>query len=73
MPDIKTRTYPKLKHEEFCLPQSARGDGDATEPRIEQYRLTGDDGKGNERTYLVTRCQECGATHYELIKEKGHG
>ena len=54
----------KIPHEEFCLPQSARGDGTATEPRIEQYRASGDDGTGRERVLIVTRCLECGVARY---------
>lgn len=55
---------PKLSHEEFCLPQSARGDGEATEPRIEQFRATGPDREGTVRTLIVTRCIECGVAKY---------
>ena len=59
-----TPTLPKQAHEEFCLPQTARGDGDASEPRIEQYRAKGEDRDGRERTLIVTRCIDCGATRY---------
>lgn len=53
-----------LTHLEFCLPQTSRGDGDQSEPRIEQYRVTGADNGGRERTLIVTRCLECGAARY---------
>jgi hypothetical protein len=53
-----------VNHESFCLPQTARGDGPAAEPRIEQFKATGADRDGKERTLLVTRCLECGAAEY---------
>lgn len=56
---------PAVRHEEFCLPQSARGDGEATEARIEQFPATGPDRAGNVRTLLVTRCIDCGAARYD--------
>lgn len=62
MPTAATKV--DVKHEEFCLPQTARGDGPADTPRIEQYRATGDDGSGRERVLIVTRCLECGAARY---------
>ncbi len=59
-----TKPMPKVNHEAFCTPQSVRGDGPAEEPRIEQFRAFGDDGRGRERTLIVTRCLECGAATY---------
>lgn len=56
---------PEVRHEEFCLPQSVRGDGDATQPRIEQFPATGPDRAGAVRTLLVTRCIDCGAARYD--------
>ncbi len=56
-----------LSHEVFCLPPAARGTGEETEPRVEQYRSTGVevvDGKDRERILLVTRCIECGVVRY---------
>jgi hypothetical protein len=55
---------PKLRHEEFCTP---RPDADA--PRIETFPYYADDpATGRSRvTHRITRCVECGATHYQQI------
>lgn len=55
---------PKIRHEEFCLPRPG-----AEEPRIESFPYYADDmATGRSRvTHRVTRCQECGAAHYDPI------
>lgn len=46
------KTYPDIKHEDFCLPRP----GDDA-PRAEQHQATTTNGG----TVTVTRCIECGA------------
>lgn len=54
----------RVRHEEFCLPRPG-----ADEPRIESFPYYGDDAAtGRSRiTHRITRCMECGASHYEQI------
>lgn len=52
-------TAPRIAHEEYCMPRP-----ELEEVRVEVYPATGDDGRGNERTLIVTRCLECGAASY---------
>jgi len=53
-----TKSAPKVRHEEFCLPRPG-----ASEPRIESYPFYGDGQQGGRpvATHIITRCIECGA------------
>ncbi len=61
-----TKPEPTVHHETFCLPQASRGDGPATEPRIESYSAPryGADGVTVVSMVRVARCLECGAATY---------
>lgn len=62
MPASPTKTVSKVRHEEFCTPRPGE-DG----PRIENYLHFADDvATGRSRPVArVTRCLDCGATHYD--------
>lgn len=62
MPVAQSKSESKIRHEEFCLPRPGE-DG----PRVESYSHLGDDPTtGRSRPIArVTRCLECGATHYD--------
>lgn len=66
MPVAQSKPDSKIRHEEFCLPRPG-ADG----PRVESYPYLADDvASGRSRPVAtVTRCIECGATHYDQ-KEK---
>lgn len=54
-----------LAHEHFCMPRPS-----AEEPRVEGFISYEDDAAGKSRpAAFVTRCVECGAAHYEPMKE----
>lgn len=53
-----------IRHEEFCLPRPGED-----KPRLEEYPYLNDD-PATGRSYIthkVTRCMECGASHYLKI------
>ena len=66
MPAVQSKPESKIRHEEFCLPRPG-----ADEPRVESYSPLGDDlATGRSRPVaVVTRCVECGATHYERTEK----
>ncbi len=59
-----TKTAPKLRHEEFCLPRPG-----ADAPRIESYPFYSDGQAGGRPavTHIITRCIECGAQNNNEI------
>lgn len=64
MPAQTAPTLPEVRHEDFCRPT-----GDRTQVRMEQFPAYADDlqtGRSRPK-HLVTRCVECGASHYQLI------
>lgn len=66
MPALQSKPVAPIRHEEFCLP---RPNADA--PRVESYPYLADDlSTGRSRPVaIVTRCVECGATHYERTEK----
>lgn len=66
MPAVQSKSESKIRHEEFCLPRPGE-DG----PRVESYSYLADDPKSgrSQPTAQVTRCIECGATHYEFKEQ----
>jgi len=62
MPAVQSKPQSKIRHEEFCLPRPGED-----EPRLETYPYLADDlATGRARPVAqVTRCIECGATHYD--------
>lgn len=59
-------TAPKIAHEEFCLPPSARDpQSEYKEPRVESFLASRLDSAGRELGAVrVWRCIECGAARY---------
>lgn len=56
---------PEVRHEVFCRPPLARGDGPEGHPRMETFLAYEDIGNDSVPTFRVHRCLECGAAEYE--------
>lgn len=62
-----TLTPDAVRHEMFCRPQLARGDGPEAKPRMERYIAYADMNGESIPVSLVTRCLECGVANYDPI------
>ena len=56
---------PDVRHESYCRPPLARGDGPEGTPRMETYLAYEDVGNDSIPTFRVHRCLECGAAEYQ--------
>lgn len=56
-----------VRHEVFCRPPLARGDGLEAKPRMERFPAYADRNGESVPVSSVSRCLECGATDYQPI------